>query len=154
MRLYSRDPVLNILSCRLDVDCWSRLLHMYLKSADDLSRDLLLLLCVLLLTCSQEEQFFINGRLPEFHQVDIPDIWIGLSGTLQATPYINSDSLKYYFRSLSCLRYYQIRTKMATLDGWIKPRLSFPTMDLAGPQTLQISGIVAKSSQVQSTPPN
>ncbi|KAK2888177.1 uncharacterized protein [Channa argus] len=28
---------------------------------------------------SQEEQFFINGKLPEFHQVDIPDIWIGLS---------------------------------------------------------------------------
>ncbi|KAA8584470.1 hypothetical protein FQN60_008255 [Etheostoma spectabile] len=27
----------------------------------------------------QEEQFFINGNLPDFHQVDIPDIWIGLS---------------------------------------------------------------------------
>lgn len=32
--------------------------------------------------CSQEEQFFINGNLPDFHQVDIPDIWIGLSGSL------------------------------------------------------------------------
>lgn len=40
-------------------------------------------LFVLFLVCSQEEQFFINGRLPDFHQVDIPDIWIGLSGTLQ-----------------------------------------------------------------------
>uniref|UniRef100_A0A674MZJ4 C-type lectin domain-containing protein n=1 Tax=Takifugu rubripes TaxID=31033 RepID=A0A674MZJ4_TAKRU len=28
------------------------------------------------LMCSQEEQFFINGKLPDFHQVDIPDIWI------------------------------------------------------------------------------
>ncbi|XP_026210251.1 C-type mannose receptor 2, partial [Anabas testudineus] len=28
---------------------------------------------------SQEEQFFINGNLPDFHHVDIPDIWIGLS---------------------------------------------------------------------------
>lgn len=36
----------------------------------------------LFLVCSQEEQFFINGNLPDFHQVDIPDIWIGLSGTL------------------------------------------------------------------------
>lgn len=34
--------------------------------------------------CSQEEQFYINGKLPDFHQVDIPDIWIGLSGTLHA----------------------------------------------------------------------
>ncbi|XP_023264465.1 macrophage mannose receptor 1-like [Seriola lalandi dorsalis] len=33
----------------------------------------------LLIINSQEEQFFINGQLPEFHQVDIPDIWIGLS---------------------------------------------------------------------------
>lgn len=41
------------------------------------------LLFVLFPICSQEEQFFINGRLPDFHQVDIPDIWIGLSGTLQ-----------------------------------------------------------------------
>jgi len=32
---------------------------------------------------SQEEQFFINAKLPDFHHVDIPDIWIGLSGTLQ-----------------------------------------------------------------------
>ncbi|KAL2099694.1 hypothetical protein ACEWY4_004088 [Coilia grayii] len=28
---------------------------------------------------SKEEQFFINAQLPDFHQVDIPDIWIGLS---------------------------------------------------------------------------
>lgn len=34
---------------------------------------------------SQEEQFFINGKLPDFHQVDIPDIWIGLSGSQHAT---------------------------------------------------------------------
>ncbi|XP_074546917.1 uncharacterized protein LOC141805663 [Halichoeres trimaculatus] len=33
----------------------------------------------LLIINSQEEQFFINGRLPDFHQVDIPDIWLGLS---------------------------------------------------------------------------
>ncbi|XP_026154124.1 macrophage mannose receptor 1 isoform X2 [Mastacembelus armatus] len=33
----------------------------------------------LLIINSQEEQFFINGYLPDFHQVDIPDIWIGLS---------------------------------------------------------------------------
>ncbi|KAF7670463.1 hypothetical protein LDENG_00124860, partial [Lucifuga dentata] len=33
----------------------------------------------LLIINSQEEQFFINGKLPDFHQVDIPDIWIGLS---------------------------------------------------------------------------
>lgn len=32
--------------------------------------------------CSQEEQYFINGKLPDFHQVDIPDMWIGLSGPL------------------------------------------------------------------------
>uniref|UniRef100_A0A3B3YYE1 C-type lectin domain-containing protein n=1 Tax=Poecilia mexicana TaxID=48701 RepID=A0A3B3YYE1_9TELE len=31
----------------------------------------------LLFINSQEEQFFINGKLPDFHQVDIPDIWIG-----------------------------------------------------------------------------
>ncbi|XP_076014518.1 uncharacterized protein LOC143007034 [Genypterus blacodes] len=28
---------------------------------------------------SKEEQFYINGMLPDFYQVDIPDIWIGLS---------------------------------------------------------------------------
>ncbi|XP_041666073.1 macrophage mannose receptor 1 [Cheilinus undulatus] len=28
---------------------------------------------------NQEEQYFINGKLPDFHQVDIPDIWLGLS---------------------------------------------------------------------------
>lgn len=33
---------------------------------------------------SQEEQFFINGNLPEFHLADIPDIWIGLSGSQHA----------------------------------------------------------------------
>ncbi|XP_068430349.1 uncharacterized protein [Clinocottus analis] len=33
----------------------------------------------LLIINSQEEQFFINGNLPDFHQVDVPDIWIGLS---------------------------------------------------------------------------
>lgn len=33
----------------------------------------------LLIINSQEEQFYINGFLPDFHQVDIPDIWIGLS---------------------------------------------------------------------------
>ncbi|XP_047425524.1 macrophage mannose receptor 1 [Mugil cephalus] len=33
----------------------------------------------LLIINNQEEQFFINGKLPDFHQVDIPDIWIGLS---------------------------------------------------------------------------
>lgn len=38
---------------------------------------------VLFPLCSQEEQLFINGKLPDFHNVDIPDIWIGLSGTLQ-----------------------------------------------------------------------
>ncbi|CAJ1070748.1 macrophage mannose receptor 1 [Xyrichtys novacula] len=33
----------------------------------------------LLIINNEEEQFFINGRLPDFHQVDIPDIWLGLS---------------------------------------------------------------------------
>ncbi|XP_036973174.1 macrophage mannose receptor 1 [Acanthopagrus latus] len=33
----------------------------------------------LLIINSQEEQFFINGNLPDFHQVNVPDIWIGLS---------------------------------------------------------------------------
>lgn len=33
----------------------------------------------LLIINNQEEQYFINGRLPDFHHVDIPDIWIGLS---------------------------------------------------------------------------
>ncbi|KAK7896517.1 hypothetical protein WMY93_021842 [Mugilogobius chulae] len=33
----------------------------------------------LLIINSQEEQYFINSRLPDFHHVDIPDIWIGLS---------------------------------------------------------------------------
>lgn len=47
--------------------------------------------CILPLTVSslvrsQEEQFFINGKLPDFHQVDIPDIWIGLSGSQHAIP--------------------------------------------------------------------
>lgn len=38
----------------------------------------------LMLVCSQEEQFYINGNLPDFHQVNVPDIWIGLSGTSHA----------------------------------------------------------------------
>uniref|UniRef100_A0AAQ5YQG0 C-type lectin domain-containing protein n=1 Tax=Amphiprion ocellaris TaxID=80972 RepID=A0AAQ5YQG0_AMPOC len=33
----------------------------------------------LLIINSEDEQFFINGKLPDFHQVEIPDIWIGLS---------------------------------------------------------------------------
>ncbi|XP_061589669.1 macrophage mannose receptor 1 [Cololabis saira] len=33
----------------------------------------------LLIINSQDEQFFINGKLPDFHQVEIPDIWLGLS---------------------------------------------------------------------------
>ncbi|XP_071751059.2 uncharacterized protein LOC139908314 [Centroberyx gerrardi] len=33
----------------------------------------------LLIIKSPEEQYYINGQLPDFHQVDIPDIWIGLS---------------------------------------------------------------------------
>ncbi|XP_067232917.1 C-type mannose receptor 2-like [Chanodichthys erythropterus] len=33
-----------------------------------------------LLTIKNEaEQFFINAQLPDFHQVDIPDLWIGIS---------------------------------------------------------------------------
>lgn len=31
---------------------------------------------------SQEEQFYINGQLPDFHQLEVPDVWIGLSGEL------------------------------------------------------------------------
>ncbi|RVE65935.1 hypothetical protein OJAV_G00121150 [Oryzias javanicus] len=37
----------------------------------------------LLIINSEEEQFFINGNLPDFHNVDIPDIWIGLSDMVQ-----------------------------------------------------------------------
>ncbi|XP_055010163.1 macrophage mannose receptor 1 [Boleophthalmus pectinirostris] len=37
----------------------------------------------LLIINSQEEQYFINGKLPDFHHVDIPDIWIGLSDMYQ-----------------------------------------------------------------------
>nr|XP_040053507.1 macrophage mannose receptor 1 [Gasterosteus aculeatus aculeatus] len=33
----------------------------------------------LLVINSEEEQFFVNGNLPDFHHVDVPDIWIGLS---------------------------------------------------------------------------
>lgn len=29
---------------------------------------------------SEEEQFFINAQLPDFHLVDVPDLWIGISG--------------------------------------------------------------------------
>ncbi|XP_036384637.1 C-type mannose receptor 2 [Megalops cyprinoides] len=29
---------------------------------------------------SEEEQFFINAQLPDLHQVDVPDVWIGVSG--------------------------------------------------------------------------
>jgi len=29
---------------------------------------------------SEAEQFFINAQLPDFHQVDLPDLWIGISG--------------------------------------------------------------------------
>lgn len=39
---------------------------------------------------------------------------------------------------------------MGFSDGWIKPKLRFPTMVLAGPETLQTSGTVDKSSQVES----
>ncbi|XP_066502466.1 lymphocyte antigen 75, partial [Hoplias malabaricus] len=28
---------------------------------------------------SQDEQYFINAQLPDLHQVDIPDVWIGIS---------------------------------------------------------------------------
>ncbi|KAK5879066.1 hypothetical protein CesoFtcFv8_024411 [Champsocephalus esox] len=33
----------------------------------------------LLIINNQDEQFYINGKLPDFHQVEIPDLWIGLS---------------------------------------------------------------------------
>lgn len=33
----------------------------------------------LLIIDSQEEQYYINGLLPNFHQAAVPDIWIGLS---------------------------------------------------------------------------
>ncbi|CAG5867752.1 unnamed protein product [Menidia menidia] len=33
----------------------------------------------LLIINSQEEQFFINSKLPDFHNADVPDLWIGLS---------------------------------------------------------------------------
>ncbi|KAJ3605426.1 hypothetical protein NHX12_027473 [Muraenolepis orangiensis] len=32
---------------------------------------------------SQEEQYFINGFLPDLHHIDIPDIWIGLSDQMK-----------------------------------------------------------------------
>ncbi|XP_062340567.1 macrophage mannose receptor 1 [Osmerus eperlanus] len=28
---------------------------------------------------SQDEQYFLNSRLPDFHQTDVPDVWIGVS---------------------------------------------------------------------------
>ncbi|XP_062410864.1 macrophage mannose receptor 1-like [Sardina pilchardus] len=44
-----------------------------------------------------EEQFYINAQLPDFHQVEIPDIWIGLSdkdqdGNLQ---WVDKTSVEY-----------------------------------------------------------
>ncbi|TRY84221.1 hypothetical protein DNTS_026642 [Danionella cerebrum] len=33
----------------------------------------------LLIIKSEDEQFFINAQLPDFHQVDLPDLWIGIS---------------------------------------------------------------------------
>lgn len=56
---------------------------------------------------SQEEQFFINGNLPEFHLVDIPDIWIGLSGSQHAIlvlfPLSLSPKMASFINSLSPL---------------------------------------------------
>lgn len=53
---------------------------------------------------SQEEQFFINGNLPEFHLADIPDIWIGLSGSQHAILVLFPLSLSLLKRPLSSTR--------------------------------------------------
>ncbi|XP_007252805.3 macrophage mannose receptor 1 [Astyanax mexicanus] len=37
----------------------------------------------LLTITSEDEQFFINAQLPDLHQVDIPDVWIGISDMAQ-----------------------------------------------------------------------
>lgn len=34
----------------------------------------------MLLCSSQDEQYFVNAQLPDLHQVDVPDVWIGISG--------------------------------------------------------------------------
>ncbi|XP_035247102.1 macrophage mannose receptor 1 [Anguilla anguilla] len=46
---------------------------------------------------SEEEQFFINAQLPDLHQVDVPDVWIGISdknqdGTFQ---WADNDAISY-----------------------------------------------------------
>ncbi|XP_014906843.1 macrophage mannose receptor 1 [Poecilia latipinna] len=51
----------------------------------------------LLFINSQEEQFFINGKLPDFHQVDIPDIWIGFSDMYQDGDFKWTDKSKITF---------------------------------------------------------
>ncbi|XP_023194031.1 macrophage mannose receptor 1-like [Xiphophorus maculatus] len=51
----------------------------------------------LLFINSQEEQFFINAKLPDFHQVDIPDIWIGLSDMYQDGDFKWTDKSKITF---------------------------------------------------------
>lgn len=114
--------------------------------------------------CSQEEQHYINGLLPNFHQAAVPDIWIGLSGTrhtfcfdshcatvanmsLYSHKICEKCPLNFIpFPGLWCD---QIRTRMAISDGWIKQRQILPTMVLVGPKTLQTPGTVGWSSQVE-----
>ena len=104
--------------------------------------------------CSQDEQFYINGNLPDFHQVDIPDIWIGLSGTPRTTETITKRSF-HNTRDLPFIWFalwrFQIRTRTGISNGWINLQLRFPTMVLVGPETLQTPGTVDRSSQVEST---
>lgn len=56
---------------------------------------------------SEEEQFFINAQLPDFHQVDIPDLWIGISGEWYNTTFYPSktDPNPYQKKFFECFYY-------------------------------------------------
>lgn len=58
---------------------------------------------------SEDEQFFINALLPDIHQVDLPDVWIGVSGirTFSLCMFLLHLSLLYFplHRRISVLRH-------------------------------------------------
>lgn len=76
--------------------------------------------------------------------------WLPLRNSNKNASYNECNLHAMLFLFIFCLGCYQIRTRKEILDGWIKPRLHFPTMVLVGPETLQASGTVVKSSQVES----